>query len=355
MSLTAFLAELRSRDIQLRADGERLRCDAPSGVLTPQLRDQLRQRKSEILEFLRTAESLAKQQKAIVPLQPRGTRAPVFAVPGHNGDVFAYRDLARHMGEDQPFFALHPPGLDGHSEPLERAEDMAAYFAEQIEAFQAGRPCIIAGYCAGGAVALELVRELVRRRVPVLFLGLFGCIYPTSYRFARQIPYWCSRIALHLRAAAKPSSLAQGWRYLAARLSARLKAFRAERSPAGTDPLSDIKFRFEQAYRKIVFEYSPRRFSGRVCLFLPHRAWLRSGEDALHWPDGALGWRAVASHVEEYYGPDSVDPDRMLNEPDALAFAELFRQARDASDVRVATRARAAGGAVHAGAERGTG
>jgi hypothetical protein len=55
---------------------------------------------------------------------------------------------------------------------------------------------------------------------------------------------------------------------------------------------------------------------------MPNRAWLRS--DAM-----PLGWRSVAPHTEEYYGPDSVDPDRMLIEPHAPALAELFRQCRD--------------------------
>ena len=354
MSVSGFLAELRSRDVRLWADGDRLRCDAPAGVLTPDLRDQLRQRKSEILEFLRTAESLTRQQRAIVPMQPRGTRTPVFAVPGHNGDIFAFSDLARQLGEDQPFLGLHPPGLDGNSEPLARAEDIAAYFADQIQAFRPSGPCIIAGYCAGGPEALELARELVRRGVSVSFLALFGCIYPPSYRFLAQLPYWWRRIVLHLRAAAKPSSFAERCRYLAARLSARLKAYRGLRSPAGKDPLSVVKFRFEQAHAKAVLKYSPRPFSGRVCLFLPHRAWLRSGDDALRWRNGALGWRSVAPHTEEYYGPDSCDPDRMLLEPDVLAFAELFRQCRDANQMQTVPRARAFGGAVHAGVEGGS-
>lgn len=355
MSLTAFLADLRSRDIQLWADGDRLRCDAPAGVLTPELQDQLRQRKNEILEFLRTAESLARQQKAIVPLQPQGTRAPVFAVPGHNGEIFAFRDLARHIGEDQPFFALHPPGLDGQSEPFARAEDMAAYFAEQIEAFQADRPCIVAGYCAAGAFALELALELKRRGVPVLFMALFGCPYPPSYRALPQIPYWCGRIALHLRVALKPSSLAQGWRYVRARLSARVKAYRAERSPSGTDPMSMVKFRFEQAYAKAVYRYWPRPFAGRMCLFWPNRAWLIADQEGRRYPSSLPGWRKVTPDFEVYYGPDSVDPNRMLINADAPIFAELFRQARDAGGAKAAACAPVFGDAVHAGAERGTG
>jgi hypothetical protein len=51
--VAAFLAELRGRGVEVSGDGDRLRCSAPPGVLTPELRDQLQQRKGEILAFLR--------------------------------------------------------------------------------------------------------------------------------------------------------------------------------------------------------------------------------------------------------------------------------------------------------------
>ena len=115
MNTAAFLATLRSRDIQVWAEGDQLRCNGPPGALSSELREELRQRKADILKFLDAAASLARQQRAIIPLQPRGARVPVFAVAGHNGDVFCYRALAQHLGEDQPFFGLQPPGLDGRS------------------------------------------------------------------------------------------------------------------------------------------------------------------------------------------------------------------------------------------------
>ena len=114
MNTSAFLETLRKRDIQLWAEGDQLRCSAPPGALSSELREELRQRKPDILKFLDAAASLARQQRAIIPLQPRGARVPVFAVAGHNGDVFCYRALVQHLGDDQPFFGLQPPGLDGH-------------------------------------------------------------------------------------------------------------------------------------------------------------------------------------------------------------------------------------------------
>jgi len=337
VSVQAFLAELRTRDIYVRADGDRLRCNAPTGVLTPDLRDQLQKRKSEILDLLRTADAIARQQPAIVPMQPRGTRTPVFAVGGHNGDVFAFRDLVRHLGDDQPFFGMHPPGLDGDSVPLERIEDLAAYFAAQIQAFRPNGPHIIAGYCAGGALALELARQLQQRGAAISFLALFGCPYPTCYRLLPNLLYLGKRVLMHAQVLATLSSFKECCQYLVARLRARLNAARNERTPAGSDPESMVKFRFEQATMAAVRRYFPRQFSGRVCQFLPNTAWLRPDDPRQGWRSpAALRWRSVALHAEEHYGPDSVDSDRMLIEPHAPAMAELFRKCLEKHAAEVA-------------------
>lgn len=52
MTTVEFLAHLRSLDIQVSLDGERLRCNAPEGVLTSQLRAEIAQRKSELIDLL---------------------------------------------------------------------------------------------------------------------------------------------------------------------------------------------------------------------------------------------------------------------------------------------------------------
>ena len=80
MKIPTLLSTLRDRDIHISADGDRLRCNAPAGALTPELRDELQRRKGDILEFLRSAGTLASQQRAIVPLQSRGKCIPIFAV-----------------------------------------------------------------------------------------------------------------------------------------------------------------------------------------------------------------------------------------------------------------------------------
>ena len=53
MTVSALLTQLYSRGIEIWGDGDKLSLKAPSGALTPELRDQLQTRKSEILAFLR--------------------------------------------------------------------------------------------------------------------------------------------------------------------------------------------------------------------------------------------------------------------------------------------------------------
>ena len=53
MTVAELVAHLRGLDVRVQADGERLRCSAPKGVLTDDLREQLSTRKAEILAWLR--------------------------------------------------------------------------------------------------------------------------------------------------------------------------------------------------------------------------------------------------------------------------------------------------------------
>ncbi len=318
--LPAFLAELRERDVQLWADGEQLRCAAPAGVLTPELRAELASRKTEILSFLRAGEALALQQRAIVPLQSGGTRTPIFGVAGHNGDVFCYRALARYLGDDQPFFGLEPPGLDGASAPLTRIADLAAYFITQIRAFRPVGPYIVAGYCAGGATAFEVGRELLRGGADVTVV-LLGSPFPTWYRFPHQ--QWWRLARLLERAGERVRSLAWvspgRWRQYLERKRRYRRERRDSAELAVQDPVRGRRRAVERATLAALRRYAPPSgFAGRLRLFWPSQTWLPSA--------GPL-WRGLAEDCEEYFGPEGCAGDTMLLEPHAREFADLVREA----------------------------
>jgi thioesterase domain-containing protein len=319
MNLLDFLAALRERDIQISADGDRLRCNAPVGALTPGLRDELRQRKVEILRFLRAAKSLAGQQPAVVPLQPYGTATPIFAVAGHNGDIFCFRALAQHLGDDQPFFGLQPPGLDGSHKPLARVEDLAAYFATQIRIVWPDGPYIIAGYCAGGTIAFELACQLLRGGAAIHVLALFGSPFPTNYRFW---PLLCWRIGQFMRrlvrhACAVSALPAAKWRkYVTERLR-NLEAAREAERRVVSDPVLVWRGQVESATLGAIRRYAPGWFAGRLSLFWPCKDC--RGDALVQWP-------SVAKTTEKYFGPDECDGTTMLREPHVATFAKLLRQ-----------------------------
>ena len=229
MTVPAFLEELRSRNIRVWAEGDQLRCTAPAGVLTPALRDRLRREKSAIVQFLRAADALTRQDRAIVPLHDGGGRVPIFAVPGHNGNVFSFRFLAQALGEDQPFFGLQPPGVDGECQPLTRVEELAAFFVPRILAFRPA-PYVIAGHCSGGTIAFELARQLVQQGATVEMLALFGSPYPAWFG---RVPQMMERVAHqaewlrgHVRTLAPMSNRERG-AYFAARMAERRRQRRA--------------------------------------------------------------------------------------------------------------------------------
>jgi thioesterase domain-containing protein len=321
VNASTLLSELRRRDIQVWAVGGELRCNAKAGTLTPELRDELRSRKNEILKLLASAQALATQERAIVPLQAAGERVPVFAVPGHNGDVFCFRALAQCLGDDQPLFGLQPPGLDGSGEPLTRVEDIAGYFAAQIRGFQPQGPYGIAGYCAGGTVAFELAQQLSRGGATVNFVALFGSPYPAYFRFPSQLRLYVAQQAARVGKLARELASRPWVEHLGHKLRQR-KALHDAQTAAAADPVLARRAKVERATVSAVRRYEPSAFAGRLGLFYPSR----------QWPDSAVAarrWRSVSQRSQEFFGPDGCTSDYMLREPNAAGFAELFRHFRD--------------------------
>ena len=313
MSVAELLAELRRIDAHIVLDGDRLRLNAPAGALTEEHRRALAERKAEIIDFLREAEKIAGQQEAVVPLQPRGTRVPIFGTAGHNGDVFCYRALTHALGDDQPFFGLQPPGVNEGSEPLGTIEALAAYFADQIRKVHAGGPIAIAGFCAGGTIAFELARQLVGAGVEVTNLILFGAPYSTSYRTLPQLVarslYFARRMRDHARALLTLPAVERR-RYFAERLH------RPTAPMAETDPVMIRRRRVEATTVAAIRRYEPRPFPGHVDLMLPCESWTRS-------PDVPLRWARLADSSEKFLGPEGCSGDTMLLVEYAPTFATM--------------------------------
>lgn len=67
------LNRLGHAGIRLWLDGERLRFDAPEGIMTPELRDELRSARDELITHLRRVAAIEADRP---PLAPRSTSEP---------------------------------------------------------------------------------------------------------------------------------------------------------------------------------------------------------------------------------------------------------------------------------------
>lgn len=109
----------------------------------------------------------------VVPIQPDGSRPPLFCVHDVNGHVLNFRALAGHLGTGQPVYGVQSVGLDGSEAPLTRIEDMAARYVTELRAVQPFGPYYLCGYSMGGWIAYEMAQQLMAADQRVAFLGLF--------------------------------------------------------------------------------------------------------------------------------------------------------------------------------------
>src|SRR4028119_354526 len=80
VELVEFLSYLRSLDINIFVEGSRLRCNAPEGIITPELRAEISQRKAEIVSFLKAANRTSSlTHTPIVPMGRDGNLPLSFA------------------------------------------------------------------------------------------------------------------------------------------------------------------------------------------------------------------------------------------------------------------------------------
>ncbi len=110
---------------------------------------------------------------ALVAIQPQGNHPPFFCMPGSGGNVVYFHQLARHLGNDQPFYALQPPSLDGISEPKGSVEEVAAYYLQAIQTLQPSGPYFLGGHSFGVLVAFEMAQQLQQKGETIALLALF--------------------------------------------------------------------------------------------------------------------------------------------------------------------------------------
>jgi thioesterase domain-containing protein len=131
------------------------------------------------------------------------------------------------LGADQPFYFLEPPQLEVDRPQPHLFRDLAERYVEEIRPIRSQGPYLLAGFCSGGAIAMEMALALERRGEAVGALILIDTVLPTHARWSRLIRSIASPIRrrlagetprtwptrkLSLRSAARAPWRRWGWR-----------------------------------------------------------------------------------------------------------------------------------------------
>jgi amino acid adenylation domain-containing protein len=229
-----------------------------------------------------------------------GHRPPFFCVHALGGNVLEYYDLARHLGDDQPFYGVQSQGLDGQRPPHKRVEDMAAHYIKEMRELQPVGPYFIGGRSLGGMVAFEMACQLRAQGQEVGLLALLDT-YPSGY--AKLFRDETTLRAAFGRAAKRTRAHAANLRGLSAKEKLSYLIWKARFAPRKMK--SQVWRRVYEAYENLgrplpralrdvtefnslaVRKYVPQVYGGRVTLFWASGD-LRSSNDLVE------GWRALA-------------------------------------------------------------
>jgi amino acid adenylation domain-containing protein len=279
----------------------------------------------QLAEGLRAGGS-EKKWPSLVAIQPQGPRPPLFCVHPAGANVLVFRPLARHLGTSQPLYALQAQGLDGHTRPFDRVQDMASHYVKEVRALQPEGPYFLLGASFGGLVIFEMAHELLKQGQSVALLAMLNTncpVYSMTKRLQCHIGHFKERGPMAYLQAVAPAMMKRigmtaQFAGTAAVDDPWLREIR-ESWPDQDDPLMRTVLRIVEAERYYV--PSEKRYPGKITLF-----WARDAARDLE--DNRLGWRNLAAsgfEVHEVPGNHTT----MREEPYAAVLAEKLKACLD--------------------------
>ncbi|NOT47998.1 MAG: amino acid adenylation domain-containing protein [Acidobacteria bacterium] len=256
-------------------------------------------------------------ESSLVPIQPKGTKLPFFCIHAKGGNVLFYRDLAKYLGDDQPFYGLQARRLAGRQIGHATVEEMAEFYIKEIKALQPDGPYCVGGSSFGGLVAFEIAQQLYRQGEKIALLALLDTgtpdypkILPNTTAFRLKV-YQLIRRAQHHKDSLKAFSAKEKADYVLEKLrKVKLKYWRKVRDiykkavrnfygvTRGVNSIPTSYIQIEDLIRKAGQKYSPEVYPGNMTLF---RA---SIQPMGIQPDPTLGWEnLVEGKIETHEVP----------------------------------------------------
>ncbi|HUG25488.1 polyketide synthase [Piscinibacter sp.] len=249
----------------------------------------------------------ARAWSPLVPIcRGRPDQVPLFCVHGAGGNVLNFKVISDGLGPDQPFYGLQAQGVDGRLPALATIEEMAAQYVEAIRAVQPRGPYRLAGYSAGGVIALEMAQQLKSAGAVTDLLMLIDTLSPAASRRKVStlrkfglVRHWSLKFALEWPGRRRRNKLAE-----AACAQALERLARGEPLPPEL-----VEFHLFRNFVNAQSRYVPAPYQGSVALFTATEAdtqYLGAG-DRLGWEEHVQGdvrvTRIPGSHFSMMTGP----------------------------------------------------
>ncbi|WP_439482928.1 amino acid adenylation domain-containing protein [Cyclobacterium plantarum] len=127
----------------------------------------------QLAAFLEKKSTLNTEWDSLVPIQPKGKKAPMYLVHGAGLNVMPFQQLAGYFDLEQPIYGLQSKGLDGSSIEYESIEKIASSYLDEIRKNHSIGEIVLGGYSLGGIIAFEMAKQLRGSAISVKHLILF--------------------------------------------------------------------------------------------------------------------------------------------------------------------------------------
>jgi amino acid adenylation domain-containing protein len=257
---------------------------------------------------------------AAVAIRPGNcsSKQPFFFVHPIGGNVICYKELARHLEPNQPFYGLQSRGLDGNQEPFTRIEAMATYYIQEIQPIQPKGPYLLGGWSMGAKVAFEIAQQLLAQgeRVDLLVLLDEGAVTRVEKYVEEDDTAYLMRLFAQDLIGLWGEDLPLLKYYLEQNFSGEqlTNALQAELGPLQIHNLLKV---FENNFRAWQ-SYTPRTYPGQIILF-------KANEQSTISDDALWGWSSLAKNgVEIHVVPGN--HYTMIRQPYVQILAERLRE-----------------------------
>jgi amino acid adenylation domain-containing protein len=259
--------------------------------------------------------------ESMVTFQNQGSKPPLILCPGIDGHVFRFRALARHLGPDQPVFALRLPSEGRLWPKLTTHEELASYCLSDIQKRQPHGPYFLGGYSFGGLLVFEIAQQLTNRGEQV---GMVVLLDAEEWNHKRRLAAGTSsslrrtQILARFSRMCRPgefTALGESVRRHAAQLACAVCASVACPTPNRLVRLEDMNF-FRAG------RYVPQVYPGRLMLIRACPNVKRPGEEY------ELGWRGLAAGGIEVLDTPGEHLE-ITQEPHVRVLAKKLKQCLD--------------------------